>query len=715
MKRREFIGGAACAVTGLAVAGANAADAKAKDAKSTGLPPVKGRVRWRRTGAGIGGVVVSDGLACVRTAKDGSYELPGREGAKFVFVTVPSGCSVTNFYLPISKRLPNREFLLTKCPGTDGKGCTFVQVTDSEISEANAGNMKWVMNVKRIADETGAAFVVHTGDIAGRGGMVGHLMMMNDLTMERPMHYCVGNHDLIEGSCGEEVYEALFGPCWYSFESGGIHFCVTPMDYGDYPSKYTMDEAGDWLKNDLALVPKGMPVVLLGHMLCGYHKESDAGVTYGQKRKFDLRGLCNYKGFVYGHLHDTMFRRCNGVTLICSAPPVAGGIDLSPACARVIKVDEKGEMTATARYGENPQPWAAEKTGSLWETKLDGAVMYSTPLVIGDRLYLGTVDDGGHGTAAVYALDANTGKVAWRHQMENSVKNRVLFAGGGIVAADVEGRLVSLDPATGAVRWTCALPFHYQVMNAAPALAPDGKTVLFGLVRFMAAVDAETGKARWTVNARATEGVPHRFACDGERFYGVSSWDGVYAFSLETGKMAWKLKDFGGCVYPGADPMLVDGSLYAFLKNTVREIDPATGAEKRKAALPVRYNFGVASGPALVTPDSFIVGTTAMGCVAIDRKTFEPKWNTDFGKGLIATTAYTGAGGKAGNVSPIRLSSGLLCAPAVDGAVHFFSASDGKEIRGEKCGVPYLAGAVETAAKTVVVADFGGTVRAYKI
>ena len=67
-----------------------------------------------------------------------------------------------------------------------------------------------------------AAFVVHTGDICGRGGMVGHLMMMNHLTMDRPMHYCIGNHDLINGSCGEEVFEALFGPCWYSFEAGGL-------------------------------------------------------------------------------------------------------------------------------------------------------------------------------------------------------------------------------------------------------------------------------------------------------------------------------------------------------------------------------------------------------------------------------------------------------------------------------------------------------------
>ena len=713
MKRREFLKGAALAATGVAAAGTVVgADEKGG---GKGLPPVKGKVMWSRTGHGIGGVIVTDGLNCVRTAKDGSYELPGRVGARFVSVTPPSGWSTSLFYLPISRRLPKRDFSLDKYPAGEGKGCTFVQVTDSEISRANAGGMKWIMNVKKVADDEKAAFIVHTGDIAGHGGMVGHMQMMNDLTMERPVRYCVGNHDLVEGSCGEEVFEALFGPCWHSFEVGGVHFCVTPMDYGDVPPKYSMDDAGDWLRNDLALVPKDMPVVILGHMLCNYHSGKTAGVVYGQKRKFDIRTLCNYRGFVYGHLHDTMFRRLNGVTLICSAPPVAGGIDGSPASVRVIKVDEKGEITATARYGANPYPWASAKSSCLWETQLSGAVMYSTPLVHDGLAYVGTVDDGGHGTAGVCALDAKTGRLVWRHAIENSVKNRVLFACGSVIASDAEGRLVAMDPKTGEERWRYELPFWYTVKNAAPALAPDGRTVVFGLVRSMAAVDAETGKARWVVDNRATDGVPHRFAVDGERIYGVSAWDGIYAFSLADGKEVWKVKDFGGCVCVGADPILVDGSLFVFVNKILREIDPATGKVLRKKDYPFKCNFGVASGPAFATPERFIVGTRDMGCVAISRKTLEVEWNTAFGRGLVSTTTYFGIGENVGNVSPIRLSNGLLCAPSVDGAVHFFEAWGGKESRREACGVPYLAGAVETPWKTVLVADFSGRVRAYVI
>jgi outer membrane protein assembly factor BamB len=253
-------------------------------------------------------------------------------------------------------------------------------------------------------------------------------------------------------------------------------------------------------------------------------------------------------------------------------------------------------------------------------------------------------------------------------------------------------------------------------MNSAPALAPDGKTIVFGLVRYMAAVDAETGKEKWMINKKSSEGVPQRFAIDSERIYGISSWDGIYAFSLKDGKEIWRIKDFGGTVQPGADPILIDNRLYVFLNNTIREIEPSTGKELRKKTLSGGHSMGVASGKAYVTEDLFVVGTNRTGVIAIDRKKFEVVWRMQYDKGFIATSAYIKGGQNAGNVSPIRLSNGSLCAPAVDGTLRFFRLEDGKETRKESCSVPYLAGAVEVPGEqSVVVADFGGNVRAYKI
>ena len=208
---------------------------------------------------------------------------------------------------------------------------------------------------------------------------------------------------------------------------------------------------------------------------------------------------------------------------------------------------------------------------------------------------------------------------------------------------------------------------------------------------------------------------------NGNRFCLLESADGgcLVRFSDENVKTGCTIRAYGHTEIDSfaADPILVDGSLYAFLGKSIREIDPATGAERRKKMFETRQrcDFGVASGSALVTPDRFVVGSLFTGCVAISRKTLDVEWATDFGAGLIATTAYVGPGNKSGNNSPIRLSNGLLCAPAVDGAVHFFDERDGKEVRKIECGVPYLAGAVETPSGAVVVADFGGHVRAYGV
>lgn len=712
VNRRSFLVGTTAAGAAVLAAGNALADGRA--ASTDAAKPRKGRVYNGANGHPLAGVTVTDGLTCVQTDAKGGFELPYREEARFVSVTVPSGWKCATFFTALRQDRPRFDYPLYRDERSAGRGCTFIQLADVE-SNGPGGNVAQVADETRaLAEETKAAFVVNSGDICGANGMRAHLMAINEMTMNRPVHYCVGNHDLVGADFGERLFEDLFGPCWYSFEAGGIHFCVTPMYYGDRPPKYSMDDAADWLKNDLALIPKTRPVILLGHMFCSYEDGPNAGCVFGDKRKIDLRKLCNYRGFIYGHLHDTIVRRVNGITLSCSTQPHCGGIDMSPGMVRAVIVDERGGITMKNRY-RGTDLWKPVATDCVWERKLGAPVLYSTPLVKDALVYLATLDDEGLGTGAVYALDAESGAVVWRTQMENSVKNRLLFAAGNVVAADCEGRLVAMDPKTGKVKWRYQLPFRYTVMMSAPTLTPDGRTILVGLVRWMAAVDAETGRAKWVVDNRASDGVPQRFAVDDERVYGYSSWDGIYAFDLKTGREVWKIKDFGGCVYPGSDPLLCDGKLYSFLRRTIREIDPKTGRVLRQKQLPNPYEFGTVSGPVCVHGGRFILGTNRGGVTAIDRATLEPVWSTKNGPSMAVLTAYTGMTNNIGNVSPIVLKDGTLCAPAADGAVHFFSAADGRETRRISCGVPYCAGAAALDAQTVVVADLTGAVRAYRV
>ena len=49
------------------------------------------------------------------------------------------------------------------------------------------------------------------------------------------MYYVETNGTQIE----ESLFEELYGPCWHSFDAGGVHFIVTPMMRGDGKVSYT--------------------------------------------------------------------------------------------------------------------------------------------------------------------------------------------------------------------------------------------------------------------------------------------------------------------------------------------------------------------------------------------------------------------------------------------------------------------------------------------
>lgn len=82
------------------------------------------------------GVMVSDGLNVVKTAKDGTFSLPGHAKERFVFITTPSGYKTDNaYYRRISTGTATYDFGLTPLKGTiasDGSH-KFIHISDTEI------------------------------------------------------------------------------------------------------------------------------------------------------------------------------------------------------------------------------------------------------------------------------------------------------------------------------------------------------------------------------------------------------------------------------------------------------------------------------------------------------------------------------------------------------------------------------------------------------
>ena len=318
----------------------------------------EGRVFSDRNGNGIfdsrdrslPGVMVSDGLNVTETDADGRFSLPGHDKARFVFVTTPSGYMTDNaHYRKITPEAGTYDFALTPYnPGIRKDGShVFIQTTDTEISGITDENRRWAENIRQYAENSGAAFIIHTGDICYEKGLKSHIGLMNAGNMGIPVYYCIGNHDLVKGRYGEELFESIYGPAWYSFDVAGTHYMVLPMLTGDYRPSYTLADVAAWMENDLAHIGPGTPVVAFCHgpMTSGYsflYKGADGQVA-------DLTGH-NLKAWIYGHIHTNYIRMQGDVPTICTSASDKAGIDHSMGGFRSFTVGSDGSVSPELRF-----------------------------------------------------------------------------------------------------------------------------------------------------------------------------------------------------------------------------------------------------------------------------------------------------------------------------------------------------------------------------
>ena len=81
-----------------------------------------------------------------------------------------------------------------------------------------------------------------------------------------PVRYVIGNHDYVAGKYGEALFESIYGPVWYSFDVGNVHYVVTrSRPVRTMPLATIKNDRWKWLENDLANVEPGMKVVMFNH------------------------------------------------------------------------------------------------------------------------------------------------------------------------------------------------------------------------------------------------------------------------------------------------------------------------------------------------------------------------------------------------------------------------------------------------------------------
>lgn len=318
MRRRDFLH--------LAAAGAVGALAPARPQRVRGIV--------RSGGKGIANVAVSDGRAVVGTASDGTFELQTSSEREFVQIAVPSGYRIpTNptgtarFYAPLA---PEVAFDLEPLRVSD-ENHTLLALGDIQTQDGD--EMKWfhersVPDLQATIREQGDrhVFGLSLGDL-----MFDHLQLLPDYerAVQRlgvPFFQVVGNHDLdLDAAFDEDstrTFVRHFGPRWYAFDRGRIHYVVLDDVFwnGEGYLGYLDADQLAWLAADLARIEAGRTVVVALHIpVLGTHD-----VRQGKKKPTPTMSVTNRDALfrllepfqahvLAGHTHESEHRFHHGL------------------------------------------------------------------------------------------------------------------------------------------------------------------------------------------------------------------------------------------------------------------------------------------------------------------------------------------------------------------------------------------------------------------
>ncbi len=287
---------------------------------------------------GLPGVGVSNGCDLVQTDARGHWQLPSDEDAVF-FVIKPSG-----WMTPLDRNRLPRFYYLHKPAGSPPLAYGGVPPTGPlpesidfplqplaepdrfqvlVFADPQPRNLIELDYVARDVVEGlvgwEAAFGVTLGDI-----------VYDDLTLFEPLNQVVGqigvpwynvigNHDMNydgpDGESADDTFERVYGPSYYSFNYGPVHFValntVKVLDPDDQGRRHYVGEIGtrqlDFIRNDLVCVPADRLVVFLMHI--PFHADDSPNTQVADRQALfrlieDRPHTFSLTGHMHYHRHD---------------------------------------------------------------------------------------------------------------------------------------------------------------------------------------------------------------------------------------------------------------------------------------------------------------------------------------------------------------------------------------------------------------------------
>lgn len=275
--------------------------------------------------SGIAGVAVTDGINITFTDSNGKYKLLSNATAEFVYITLPSGYDIPVkdgtpvFYVAVTDKSKPKQtvnFELSKSTRDDYRH-TIIAWADPQVYYedelplmANAAK-----DLEALAKQSETPiYGVVCGDIVGDHPE--HYGSIKKILSETgvPFFFSPGNHDMTldvwSNDKARETFTKTFGPNYYSFNRGKVHYVV--LDDPFYIGRtywyiaYLPERQLAWLKQDLAGVPAGSTVAVILHIPTSTRetqaRENMLNVLQNRQHLHEM--LKPYKAHIFsGHTH----------------------------------------------------------------------------------------------------------------------------------------------------------------------------------------------------------------------------------------------------------------------------------------------------------------------------------------------------------------------------------------------------------------------------
>ena len=216
--------------------------------------------------------------------------------------------------------------------------------------------------------------------------------------------------------------------------------------------------------------------------------------------------------------------------LAASAPGAAG--------ASVYFVVNRGGYGGIAGAGPAKVVAMNRRTGRIRWAKRLGSASESSPLVIHERVYVGSQD------GTVYALSAKSGRIKWRYRAGGPVKGALAYSRGRLYFGDYGGSVTALRARGGRVMWRRS---GYGQIYATPAVA--FKRVYVGSKSgAVYAFSARSGRLLWSTGMGGyVYAAPAVGAVRGMRpAVFIGSYGGRFAaLNARSGNVIWSRSGYG--------------------------------------------------------------------------------------------------------------------------------------------------------------------------